>query len=96
MTIALHGDEYQKETYLKRLAAGEVGAYSLSEAGAGTDAAAMSCKAKLSDDGKHYILNGEKMWVTNGARARVLVLFAKDVDHPITEPKTWRNHGLHR
>ena len=47
-----------------RLAAGEVGAYSLSEAGAGTDAAAMVCKAKLSDDGTHYILNGEKMWVT--------------------------------
>ena len=51
MTIALHGDEHQKSTFLPRLAAGEVGAYSLSEAGAGTDAAAMSCKAKLSDDG---------------------------------------------
>ena len=82
MTIALHGDEYQKKTFLPRLAAGEVGAYSLSEAGAGTDAAAMTCKAKLSEDGKHYILNGEKMWVTNGAQARLLVLFAKDVDHP--------------
>ena len=82
MTIALHGDEHQKKTYLTRLAAGEVGAYSLSEAGAGTDAAAMSCKAKLSEDGSHYILNGEKMWVTNGAQARLLVLFAKDVDHP--------------
>ena len=82
MTIALHGDEHQKKTYLTRLATGEVGAYSLSEAGAGTDAAAMSCKAKLSEDGSHYILNGEKMWVTNGAQARLLVLFAKDVDHP--------------
>ena len=82
MTIALHGDEYQKKTFLPRLAAGEVGAYSLSEAGAGTDAAAMSCKAKLSEDGTHYILNGEKMWVTNGAQAQILVLFAKDVDHP--------------
>ena len=81
-TIALHGDEYQKETYLPRLAEGEAGAYSLSEAGAGTDAAAMTCKAKLSDDGKHYILNGEKMWVTNGAQAKIIVLFAKDVDHP--------------
>ena len=82
MTIALHGDEHQKSTFLPRLAAGEVGAYSLSEAGAGTDAAAMSCKAKLSDDGTHYILNGEKMWVTNGAQAQIIVLFAKDVDHP--------------
>ena len=81
-TIALHGNEEQKSEYLPRLAAGEVGAYSLSEAGAGTDAAAMTCKAKLSDDGQHYILNGEKMWVTNGAQAKILVLFAKDVDHP--------------
>ena len=60
-TISIHGNEQQKQEYLTRLAAGEVGAYSLSEAGAGTDAAAMICKAKLSDDGKHYILNGEKM-----------------------------------
>jgi len=81
-TISLHGNEEQKQKYLPRLAAGEVGAYSLSEAGAGTDAAAMICKAKLSEDGKHYILNGEKMWVTNGAQAKIIVLFAKDVDHP--------------
>ena len=81
-TIALHGNEQQKQNYLPRLAAGQVGAYSLSEAGAGTDAAAMICKAKLSDDGKHFLLNGEKMWVTNGAQAEILVLFAKDVDHP--------------
>jgi alkylation response protein AidB-like acyl-CoA dehydrogenase len=80
-TISIHGNEHQKQEYLTRLAAGEVGAYSLSEAGAGTDAAAMICKAKLSDDGKHYILNGEKMWVTNGAQAKIIVLFAKDVDH---------------
>ena len=81
-TIALHGTENQKNEYLPRLAAGEVGAYSLSEAGAGTDAAAMVCKAKLSEDGTHYVLNGEKMWVTNGAQAQIYVLFAKDVDHP--------------
>jgi len=61
MTIALHGNQEQKQRYLPRLAAGEIGAYSLSEAGAGTDAAAMGCKAKLSDDGSHYILNGEKI-----------------------------------
>ena len=81
-TIALHGNEEQKQKYLSLLAAGEVGAYSLSEAGAGTDAAAMVCKAKLNDEGTHYILNGEKMWVTNGAQAGIYVLFAKDVDHP--------------
>ena len=82
MTINLHGTEEQKQAYLPRLAAGEVGAYSLSEAGAGTDAAAMVCRAKLSEDGTHYLLNGEKMWVTNGAQADIYVLFAKDVDHP--------------
>ncbi len=82
MTIALHGDEEQKSKYLPRLASKEIGAYSLSEAGAGTDAAALGCKAKISEDGLHYILNGEKMWVTNGSSADIYVLFAKDVDHP--------------
>ena len=82
MTIALHGNEDQKQRFLPRLAAGEIGAYSLSEAGAGTDAAALGCRAKLSEDGSHYIINGEKMWVTNGSSADIYVLFAKDVDHP--------------
>ena len=81
-TIAIHGNEQQKSKYLPRLAEGEIGAYSLSEAGSGTDAAAMSCTAKVSEDGSHYILNGEKMWVTNGSSAGIYVLFAKDVDHP--------------
>jgi alkylation response protein AidB-like acyl-CoA dehydrogenase len=81
-TIAIHGNEEQKSKYLPRLAEGEIGAYSLSEAGSGTDAAAMSCTAKVSEDGSHYILNGEKMWVTNGSSAGIYVLFAKDVDHP--------------
>ena len=81
-TISLHGNEYQKNQYLTRLAKGEIGAYSLSEAGAGTDAAAMGCRAKINEDGTHYILNGEKMWVTNGKSADIYVLFAKDVEHP--------------
>jgi len=89
-TISLHGNEYQKEEYLTRLSKGEIGAYSLSEAGAGTDAAAMSCRAKISEDGSHYILNGEKMWVTNGKSADIYVLFAKDTDHPEYGIK---NHG---
>ena len=82
MTIALHGSEEQKKKYLTRLAGKEIGAYSLSEAGAGTDAAALGCKAKISEDGSHYLLNGEKMWVTNGSSADIYVLFAKDIDHP--------------
>ena len=75
------GSQEQKEKYLPRLASGEtLGAYSLSEAGSGTDAAAMSAKA--TDDGDCYVLNGEKMWVTNGSCADVFVLFAKVVGHP--------------
>jgi len=81
-TISLHGNDEQREKYLTRLSGNEIGAYSLSEAGAGTDAAAMACKATLSEDGEHYFLNGEKMWVTNGTSADIFVLFAKDVDHP--------------
>lgn len=81
-TITLHGNNEQKQKYATRLAGTEVGAYSLSEAEAGTDAAALSCKAKISEDGEHYILNGLKMWVTNGASADIYVLFAKVVDHP--------------
>tara|TARA_B100001175_G_C19507026_1_gene641491 strand:- start:19 stop:1197 length:1179 start_codon:yes stop_codon:yes gene_type:complete len=81
-TISIHGNEEQKKKYLTRLSGNEIGAYSLSEAGSGTDAAAMGCKAKLSQDGSHYVLNGEKMWVTNGSSADIYVLFAKDVDHP--------------
>ncbi|DAC25541.1 MAG TPA: acyl-CoA dehydrogenase, partial [Candidatus Poseidoniales archaeon] len=89
-TISIHGNEDQKSKYLPRLAAGEIGAYSLSEAGSGTDAAAMSCTAKLSEDETHYVLNGEKMWVTNGSSAGIYVLFAKDVGHPEYGS---RNHG---
>lgn len=81
-TITLHGTDDQKSHYLPQLASNKVGAYSLSEAGAGTDAAALSCKAELSEDGSHYILNGMKMWVTNGASADIYVLFAKVVGHP--------------
>ena len=80
-TITLNANNEQKEKYLRLLAEGKVGAYSLSEAGSGTDAGAMSAKATLSEDGSHYILNGEKMWVTNGASAEIYVLFAKVTNH---------------
>ena len=90
MTIALHGNQQQKEKYLPQLASNKVGAYSLSEAGSGTDAASLSCNAKLNDEGTHYVLNGEKMWVTNGEQADIIVLFAKDVNHPEFDKK---KHG---
>ena len=89
MTIALSGNEEQKEKYLPKLASGEfLGAYSLSEAGSGTDAAAMVARA--TDNGEHYTLNGEKMWVTNGTTADLFVLFAKVTDHPDYDKKS---HG---
>jgi len=81
MTIVLSGNEEQKKKYLPKLASGEnLGAYSLSEAGSGTDAAAMVAKA--SEDGDFYTLNGEKMWVTNGTTADLFILFAKVTEHP--------------
>ena len=81
MTIALNGNEEQKKKYLPKLASGEhLGAYSLSETGAGTDAAAMVAKA--TEDDSNFILNGEKMWVTNGTTADLFVVFAKVTDDP--------------
>ncbi|MED6305591.1 MAG: acyl-CoA dehydrogenase family protein, partial [Candidatus Thermoplasmatota archaeon] len=81
MTIALNGTEDQKSKYLPKLASGEyLGAYSLSEAGSGTDAAAMVAKA--TEDGSDFVLNGEKMWVTNGTTADIFVVFAKVTDDP--------------
>ena len=78
LPIAFFGTDSQKETYLPKLASAEwVGAYSLSEATSASDALNVKTKAVLSPDGKHYILNGTKMWVTNGGIADVYVVFAK-------------------
>ncbi|MEP6644301.1 MAG: acyl-CoA dehydrogenase family protein, partial [Acidobacteriaceae bacterium] len=68
----------QKKKYLPRLAAGEiVGAYALSEASSGSDALNCRARAELSPDGKHYVLNGEKMWITNAGFADLFTVFAK-------------------
>jgi alkylation response protein AidB-like acyl-CoA dehydrogenase len=67
-------NEEQKKRYLPKLAAGTVGAYALSEAGSGSDAFALQCKAELRGD--EYVLNGRKMWITNGKEAGLFVLFA--------------------
>ena len=70
------GSEAQRDEWLPRMASGEVlGAFSLSEAGAGTDAAALRTQATPTEGG--WILNGEKMWVTNGASADVVLTFAR-------------------
>ncbi len=78
LPIAFFGTEAQKEKYLPRLASAEwVGAYCLSESTSASDAMNCKTKATLSPDGKYYILNGSKMWITNGGIADVYVVFAK-------------------
>jgi alkylation response protein AidB-like acyl-CoA dehydrogenase len=78
LPIVLFGTDEQKKKYLPKIGSGEwVGAYCLSESGSGSDALAAKSTARLSEDGHHWILNGEKMWITNGAFADVLTVFAK-------------------
>jgi alkylation response protein AidB-like acyl-CoA dehydrogenase len=78
LPIVYFGTEEQKQKYLPRLATGEiVGAYALSEATSGSDALNCRARAVLSPDGKYYILNGEKMWITNAGFADLFTVFAK-------------------
>src|ERR1700676_4226425 len=78
LPIVYFGTEEQKHRYLPRLASGEiVGAYALSEASSGSDALNCRARAELSSDGKHYVLNGEKMWITNAGFADLFTVFAK-------------------
>jgi alkylation response protein AidB-like acyl-CoA dehydrogenase len=78
LPLLLFGTEEQKQRYLPKLASAEmVAAYCLSEPQAGSDALAAKTRADLSPDGKHYILNGQKMWITNGGGADLYTIFAK-------------------
>jgi alkylation response protein AidB-like acyl-CoA dehydrogenase len=78
LPLVYFGTEEQKKKYLPRLGAGEiVGAYALSESTSGSDAMNCRARAELSADGKHYILNGEKMWITNAGFADLFTVFAK-------------------
>lgn len=78
LPILYYGNEEQKQKYIPKLASGEwKGCYCLTEPGAGSDANSGKTKATLSADGKHYILNGQKMWITNGGFADVFTVFAK-------------------
>ncbi len=78
LPLVYFGNDEQKQKYLPRLAAGEiVGAYALSEASSGSDALNCRARAALSADGKHYVLNGEKMWITNAGFADLFTVFAK-------------------
>jgi alkylation response protein AidB-like acyl-CoA dehydrogenase len=78
LPIVYFGTEEQKKKYLPRLATAElVGAYALTESGSGSDALGAKTKAVLSTDGKHYLLSGQKMWITNAGFADVFIVFAK-------------------
>ena len=78
LPIMYYGNKDQRERYVTKLATGElIGSYCLTEPGAGSDANSGKTNAKLSEDGKHYILNGQKMWITNAGFADTQVVFAK-------------------
>jgi len=78
LPIVYFATDAAKRKYLPKIAAGElITAYALTEAGSGSDAMAAKATARLSDDGKEYILNGEKMWITNGGFADIFIVFAK-------------------
>jgi alkylation response protein AidB-like acyl-CoA dehydrogenase len=75
--LILFGTEEQKKKYLPRVAGGEISAFALTETGVGSDPAAMTTRAEPAPDGNSFILNGEKLWCTNGTKAGVIVVMAK-------------------
>jgi alkylation response protein AidB-like acyl-CoA dehydrogenase len=78
LPLVYFGTAEQKSRYLPRLASGElIGAYALTEPQSGSDALAARTTATLSPDGRHYVLNGQKMWITNGGFADLFTIFAK-------------------
>lgn len=78
LPILYFGTEEQKQKYIPKLATGELkGAYALTEPNSGSDALSGKTSAKLTDDGKHYIINGQKIWITNAGFADVFTVFAK-------------------
>ena len=81
MPIVLYGTEEQKEKYVPKLASGEwFGAYCLTEPGAGSDANSGKTKAVLTEDGRHYLISGQKMWISNAGFANIFIVFARIED----------------
>src|SRR6059058_708646 len=78
LPIVFYGNEEQKRKYLPKLASGEwIAAYALAEPGVGSDAMGLTTRAELSEDGKHYILNGTKQWISNAGFADMMIAFAR-------------------
>jgi alkylation response protein AidB-like acyl-CoA dehydrogenase len=95
LPIVFFGTEEQKRKYLPKLAAGQIiGAYALTEPHSGSDALAARTRATLSPDGRHYILNGQKMWITNGGFADLFTVFAKVDGEKFTAFLVERGPGL--
>ena len=95
LPILYYGTEEAKQKYIPKIVTGElITAYALTEAGSGSDALAAKATARLSEDGKHYILNGEKMWITNGGFADIFVVFAKVDGDKFTGFVVERQEGL--
>jgi len=82
--LKLFGSEAQKHKYLPRIARGAITAFALTEPQVGSDPAGLSTSARLSDDGTHWILNGEKLWCTNGTVAELMVVMARTGPKRIT------------
>ena len=81
MPIVLYGTEEQKQKYVPKLATGEwFGAYCLTEPGAGSDANSGKTKAVLTEDGRHYLISGQKMWISNAGFADIFIVFARIED----------------
>jgi alkylation response protein AidB-like acyl-CoA dehydrogenase len=81
MPITLYGNETQKQKYVPKLASGEwFGAYCLTEPGAGSDANSGKTKAVLSEDGQHYLISGQKMWISNAGFCQLFIVFARIED----------------
>ncbi|HEX6182686.1 MAG TPA: acyl-CoA dehydrogenase family protein [Pyrinomonadaceae bacterium] len=95
LPIVYYGTEEAKQKYIPRIVSGElITAYALTEAGSGSDALAAKATAKLSEDGTHYVIKGEKMWITNGGFADLFVVFAKVDGDKFTGFIVERQEGL--
>ncbi|CAN5361124.1 acyl-CoA dehydrogenase family protein [soil metagenome] len=81
--LTLFGTEEQKQQYFPRLAKGAISAFALTEVDAGSDPANLQTSATPSEDGSHFIINGEKLWCTNGSRAELLVVMARTPDRVV-------------
>ena len=95
LPILYYGTEEAKRKYIPKIVTGElITAYALTEAGSGSDALAAKATARLSEDGKTYVLKGEKMWITNGGFADLFVVFAKVDGDKFTGFVVERQEGL--